>query len=149
MKVIDFSLINDPTIKQLSIDEIHIVKNLNNPHIIKYYNCFNIGEKFYLLMEFINNDLKGYITIHQNTKTQIPEHELWQFFYQCMSGLSYIHQNNLIHRYIKPTNLFLTDDKVIKIGDFRFLAKRKYNQNNQNEFEQLNKWFSKRKSYDR
>jgi len=93
MKVIDFSLINDPTIKQLSIDEIYIVKNLNNPHIIKYYNCFNIGEKFYLLMEFINNDLKGYITIHQNMKTQIPEHELWQFFYQCMSGLSYIHQN--------------------------------------------------------
>ena len=59
-------------------------------------------------------------------------------FYQCMSGLSYIHQNNLIHRNIKPDNLFLTDDKVIKIGDFRFLAKRKYNQNNQNEFDQIN-----------
>ena len=45
-------------------------------------------------------------------------------FYQCMSGLSYIHQNNLIHRNIKPDNLFLTDDKVIKIGNFGIGNKR-------------------------
>ena len=35
-----------------------------------------------------------------------------------MTGLSCIHQKNLIHRDIKPANLFLTDDKTIKIGDF-------------------------------
>jgi len=90
-------------------------------------------------MEYINNgDLKGYITAHQNMKTAVPEEELWQIFYQCMSGLSYIHQNNLIHRDIKPANLFLTDDKVIKIGDFGVSAKRKYNQNYQNNLEQTN-----------
>ena len=139
MKMIDFSLIKDQTEKQLSIDEIQIIKSLNSPHIIKFYDSFNIGERYYILMEYINNgDLKGYITAHQNMKTPVPEKELWQIFYQCMSGLSYIHQNNLIHRDIKPANLFLTDDKVIKIGDFGVSAKRKYNQNYQNNLEQTN-----------
>ena len=105
MKIIDFSLINDPTTKLLYLNEITIVQYLNSPHIIKYYNSFNIGEKFYILMEFINNDLNEYITIHQDMKTPVPEDELWQIVYQCMSGLSYIHQNNLIHRDIKPANL--------------------------------------------
>ena len=137
MKMIDFSLIKDQTEKQLSIDEIQIIKSLNSPHIIKFYDSFNIGERYYILMEYINNgDLKGYITAHQNMKTPVPEKELWQIFYQCMSGLSYIHQNNLIHRDIKPANLFLTDDKVIKIGDFGVSAKRKYNQNYRNNLDQ-------------
>ncbi len=94
MKMIDFSLIKEQTEKQLSIDEIQIIKSLNSPHIIKFYNSFNIGERYYILMEYINNgDLKGYITAQQNLKTSIPEKELWQIFYQCMSGLSYIHKN--------------------------------------------------------
>ena len=42
-----------------------------------------------------------------------------------MSGLYYIHNNNLIHRDIKPANLFLTDEKVVKIGDFGVSAERK------------------------
>ena len=139
MKLIDFSLIKDPTTKLLYLNEITIVQYLNSPHIIKYYNTFNIGEKYYILMEYINKGvLKEYITAHQNMKTPVPEEELWQIFYQCMSGLSYIHQNDIIHRDIKPANLYLTDDKVIKIGDFGVSAKRKYNQNYQNNLEQTN-----------
>ena len=76
MKMIDFSLIKDQTEKQLSIDEIQIIKSLNSPHIIKFYHSFDIGEKFYILLDFIYNDLKEYITIHQDMKFPVPEEEL-------------------------------------------------------------------------
>ena len=129
MKMIDFSLINDEEEKQLSKNEIEIIKSLNSPHIIKYYTSFFVGQKFYILMEYINNgDIKGYITAHQNMGAPIPLSELWELFYQCMSGLCCIHKNNLIHRDIKPANLFLTDDKTVKIGDFGVSASRKKSQ---------------------
>ena len=113
MKMIDFSLIKDQVEIDLSLNEIKILQSLDSPHIIKYYNHFKIGDKLYILMEYINNgDIKGYISAHQNINKPIPEEELWELFYQCMAGLCCIHKNNLIHRDIKPANLFLTNDKI-------------------------------------
>ena len=126
LKMIDFSTIKDPEEKQLCLNEINILTHLNSPHIVKCYNFFYNGNKCYILMEYIDNgDLKGYINAHQNMKTPISENELIQIFYQCMSGLYYIHANNLIHRDIKPANIFLTNDKIFKIGDFGVSAIRK------------------------
>jgi serine/threonine protein kinase len=58
-------------------------------------------------------------------KKPIPEEELWKLLFQCMSGLAYIHSNRIIHRNIKPSNLYLTDKKTIKIGDFGLSANKK------------------------
>ena len=131
MKMIDLSLIKDPTQISLSMNEIKIIQSLDSPHIIKYYNSFQINNRFYIIMEYMNNgDLKGYITAHQSMNNPIPEDELWELFYQCIASLSYIHKNNLIHRDIKPANLFMTDDKAIKIGDFGISASDKKQKQN-------------------
>ena len=127
MKKIDFSLIKQQAERDLSLNEIKIIKSLDSPHIIKYYNSFFEGNSvMYVLMEYMDNgDMKGYIDVHKNMKKPIPEAELWELFYQCLSALQCIHKNNLIHRDIKPANLFMTNDKTIKIGDFGVSATRK------------------------
>ena len=138
MKMIDFSLIKNKQEIELTKNEIDIIKKLKSPHIIRFYNSFEENGKYYILMEYINNgDMKGYIVVHQNMNKQIPEKELWELFYQCMSGLTCIHKMNIIHRDIKPANLFLTDDKTIKIGDFGVSANRNKNQNNKLSKEKL------------
>ena len=119
MKMIDLELMKDPMEIEFTLNEINIIQALNSPHIVKHYANFTINKKMYIIMEYINNgDIKGFITAHQSMNKAVPEEELWEIFYQCMAGLSCIHQKNLIHRDIKPANLFLTDDKTIKIGDF-------------------------------
>jgi NIMA (never in mitosis gene a)-related kinase len=126
MKMIDLGLVNDDQEINLLMNEIKIIQNLNSPHIVKYYNNFKVGNKLYILMEYINNgDIKGYIQANLGMQKAIEEKEIWELLYQSISGLCYIHQNNLIHRDIKPANLFLTDDKTIKIGDFGVSAERK------------------------
>ena len=130
MKKIDFSLIKQQEEKDLSLNEINIIRSLNSPHIIKYYNSFIVGNCLYVLMEYMDNgDIKGYIEVHKNMNKPIPEPELWELFYQCLAALQCIHNNNLIHRDIKPANLFMTNDKTIKIGDFGVSATRKKENN--------------------
>ena len=126
MKMIDLDLVNDQKEIDLLMNEIKIIQGLNSPHIVKYYCHFKIGNKIYILMEYINNgDIKGYIQANSSMSKTISEQEIWELMYQCVSGIYYIHKNNLIHRDIKPANLFLTDDKIVKIGDFGVSAERK------------------------
>ena len=126
LKMIDLALVNDQQEVDLLMNEIKIIQSLDSPHIVKFHYYFYIGKKIYILMEYINNgDIKGYIQANMNMQKTIPEQEIWELMYQCMSGLCYIHKNNLIHRDIKPANLFLTDDKTVKIGDFGVSAERK------------------------
>eukprot|EP01122_Echinamoeba_exundans_P017826 TRINITY_DN9778_c0_g1_i1.p1 TRINITY_DN9778_c0_g1~~TRINITY_DN9778_c0_g1_i1.p1 ORF type:complete len:1557 (+),score=338.20 TRINITY_DN9778_c0_g1_i1:220-4890(+) len=42
----------------------------------------------------------------------------WRIFGQILEGLVYIHQKGIVHRDIKPTNIFLDKDGTVKIGDF-------------------------------
>ena len=129
MKMIDLNLVNDEQEVNLLRNEIKIIQSLNSPHVVKCYNNFQIGNKLYILMEYINNgDIKGYIQANLSMQKAIDEIEIWELLYQSISGLRYIHTNKLIHRDIKPANLFLTDDKTIKIGDFGVSAERKFSQ---------------------
>ena len=77
-------------------------------------------------MKYFNNgDLRNYIDAHKNIKKPISEEEIWKLLYQCISGLAYIHKNHIVHRNIKPSNIYLTDKKAIKIGNFALSVNKK------------------------
>ena len=42
-----------------------------------------------------------------------------KLIHQCLRALDFLHKNNVVHRDIKPDNIFINlDDLVVKIGDF-------------------------------
>ena len=43
--------------------------------------------------------------------------------YQIINGLAEVHKNNIIHRDVKPDNIFLMKDGIVKIGDFSLSRK--------------------------
>ena len=103
------------------ISEIELLKNLKHPNICKYYKSFREKDKLYIIMEYFDNgDLQTYIKVLKNYSKQkeIKKDEIWNIFYQCLSGLDYLHNTGVVHRDLKPQNIFMTKNKIIKIGDF-------------------------------
>ena len=125
MKKIDIDkIINEKKLDRKYFEnETCILQNLKSPHVCKCYNIFQEGNFLFFLMEFMNNsDLNTFYEANKALGKQIPEEQLWNIFYKCISGLKYIHEKGLIHRDIKLENLFLDDDFNIKIGDFNVSA---------------------------
>ena len=63
-------------------------------------------------------DLSYHIKRKKLKKEYFPENLIVHWFLQIVFSLKYIHENKIIHRDIKTSNIFLTSNGTIKIGDF-------------------------------
>ena len=62
-------------------------------------------------------DLGDYLEIERKKGKKLEEEQIWKFFIQICLGIQYLHKNKLLHRDVKPKNVFLTEDLSVKIGD--------------------------------
>ena len=60
----------------------------------------------------------GSIQSFLRSGNRLKEEELREVVSCCLLGLSYLHNRNVMHRDIKPDNLFISESGVIKLGDF-------------------------------
>ena len=133
MKIIDLNNNDKFTANLLDMEkyynnEIELITKLNHQNIVKYYKSFTENNKIYIIMEYFDNgDLQSYIKAlkFDQDKKDKNKGEIWNIFYQCMQGLNYLHSTGVVHRDIKPQNIFMTKNKIIKIGDFGVSAKFK------------------------
>lgn len=126
MKIVDLQKVEKEQgahSKELAYHEVQILQKISHPHIIKYYYNFEKDSFLYIFTEYIRNgDMNDLIEIHRELKKPFKEEELWDIFYQCINSLWHIHKEGVIHRDIKPLNIFIDDNMKIKIGDFGISA---------------------------
>ena len=108
--------------------EIEILTQLKHPHIIKYYETFEDEKYIYLIIEYANNGSLDHL-VYKLKDIKIKNDFVWNLFLQCISGLSYIHSKNIIHRDINPENLLLDNNMILKISDFGVSKKIEKNNN--------------------
>jgi serine/threonine protein kinase/formylglycine-generating enzyme required for sulfatase activity len=117
LKVIPEAVTHDRRAMQNLRQEAQTMIRLNHPNIVRVYDFQEQGAVKYIDMEFIdgkslNERLLDYP--HQ----RMPEEEVKKLALQICEGLDYAHNQNIIHRDIKPQNIMLTKDEQIKITDF-------------------------------
>ena len=96
--------------------EAEIAMSLNHPNVVKVFNFGKIDNYYAMIMEFVDGkNLKE--IIYEREKFQLPF--LIKICYEAGKGLSYIHQNKIVHKDVKPDNILVSNDyKVVKITDF-------------------------------
>lgn len=81
--------------------------------------------KIYVMMYLMDGTLEDILEKRSKSKEmagqeypeRIPELEALNYFYQILKGLKSIHQKEVIHRDLKPDNIFFEEDKLL-LGDF-------------------------------
>lgn len=76
------------------------------------------------LMLYIQMEYCEKKTLWDVIQAGIPLKESWRLFRQLLEGLNHIHKQGMIHRDLKPRNIFLDREGNIKIGDFGLAAVR-------------------------
>ena len=97
------------------LNEIKIMSKLNHPNILKAFEVFEDEINYYIVMERpIKGDLFNYIC----SKGRLSMEESSFIYYQIVNAVDYLHKNKIVHRDMKPENIMLTKDMIVKIGDF-------------------------------
>lgn len=116
------------------IQEIKLLHLINHKNIVRVFNYYVYPEHFsgYILMEFVKGyDVEQYLDKYPENSNEI--------FLQTIEGFSYIESNNILHRDIRPQNLMITEDGIVKIIDFGF-GKQIYDKNDFDKSISLNWW---------
>ncbi|XP_039537221.1 serine/threonine-protein kinase Nek3-like isoform X1 [Pimephales promelas] len=98
-------------------NEINILKNLQHGYIVCYEDSFEESGYFYIVSDYCaGGDLHKKMKTQENTPFE--EEQIIDWFVQICLALQYLHKNSVLHRDIKPQNVFLTEEGYINLGDF-------------------------------
>ncbi len=96
-------------------NEAQAVARLSHPNIVSIYDVAFAEGVHYLIMEYVEGgSLKEYIDQHG----PLPVDETLDIFHQLLSALQHAHENNVIHRDIKPHNILLDVKHNVRVTDF-------------------------------
>lgn len=114
-----------------AVREIKILTRVRDENIVRLFevmNSFDGGEEreaspssssrlgtVNMVFEYGDFDLKG---LMESDKITLTESHCMCIMKQLLSGLHYIHTNNIIHRDIKPSNILVTNEGRVKIADW-------------------------------
>nr|CCC48016.1 putative protein kinase [Trypanosoma vivax Y486] len=107
--------------------EIVVLQQLNYPNIIRYVEFFEEFPHLYIVMEYadggdvythLKNLKKSMWALGSGVSGGLTEEQVISLFVQTTMAVKYMHDRRLLHRDIKSQNVFLTQDHVVKLGDF-------------------------------
>ena len=119
MKKVKMNSLSDKE-KQNALNEVRILASISSPYIIGYKEAFidDTSMTLCIIMECAaGGDVLNKIQQHIKNRTFFSEAEIWATFIQMTKGLKVLHDSKIMHRDLKCANVFLTADKVAKLGD--------------------------------
>jgi polo-like kinase 1 len=119
-KIIAKSSLGKSREKQKLINEIKIHKALHHNNIVHFEHYFEDNDNVFLLLELCSNKSLNELLKRRKVLTEL---EVQVYVLQIIKALKYLHNHRIIHRDLKLSNLFLSENMELKIGDFGLATK--------------------------
>ena len=128
MKILSKSkIIGKKSVKSV-MNERAILEKVRSQFIVNIILAFQDKENLYIVTDFISG---GDLRFNIHSKKLFTEIETRFIIASILTGLEFLHQNNIIHRDIKPENIVLDEFGYARITDFGIA--REYHSDNHNE----------------
>ncbi|MEP7292604.1 MAG: protein kinase [Chloroflexota bacterium] len=115
VKILRPSLTNDPAFLARFRNEARSVANLAHPNIVTVHDVGSDGPTHYIVMEFVEGtDLKRII----KAEGALSIDRAINLAIQICGGIGFAHRAGLVHADVKPQNILVTKDDVVKVTDF-------------------------------
>lgn len=96
--------------------EARRLRGLDNPHIVKVYDLFEENCTAYYVMDYVDGE--NLSTRLARTNTPLSEKTVLNYLNQILDGLQAIHNAGMLHLDIKPANIMVDNNDVVKLIDF-------------------------------
>lgn len=97
-------------------------RELDHPNIAKEYLVGMVDSTHYSVVEFVEGR-----TLDKIALSDLTSELMIRMTEQILDAIDYLHNNEILHRDIKPTNIILSDENIIKILDFGIAKEFNYN----------------------
>lgn len=114
MKILAPDLAGRQDVTDRFLREIKVLATLEHPNIATLRTALKVNDQFVMIMEYV----EGTTLSARLGKGPIPVPDVLDYVDQALAGLSYAHQKQVIHRDVKPGNMMLTPNGVVKVMDF-------------------------------
>lgn len=106
-------------VKRTMKREVALLRRLQHPHVVQLIEHFSVGEKVFIVMEFVPMNLLEVLEDRAN-KGGLRKDVVRRVIFQVLSAIAFIHKQGVVYRDIKPENVLITEQGDVKLCDFGF-----------------------------
>ncbi|KAH7972875.1 hypothetical protein HPB52_018256 [Rhipicephalus sanguineus] len=101
------------------IEEEHALasEQLKHPNLVNLIEVFRRKRKLHLVFEYCEHTVLDFLDKHPKG---VPDALTKRMIFQTLQAINFCHSHNCIHRDVKPENILLTKDGIVKLCDFGF-----------------------------
>ena len=95
--------------KKRTVTELDTMEKLQHPHLVQVFDAYASSDQLIIVMEFCDlEDLGELIEQRSQSGFGFSEDEIMRYFVQICFALQYLHDKNIMHRDVKPDNIFIS-----------------------------------------
>jgi len=121
LRVVDLEHTNagrDDGVPTSFLREAALLSKLRHPNIIRHFGSEILGKRAGICTEFVHENFAQWYKRLEDKGRNEKLVDIRVKFRQLLTGLSHVHHQGVMHRNLKPDNIFLDAQGTVKLGDF-------------------------------
>src|ERR1700680_2332675 len=108
------SAATDPIALKRFLQEAQVMARTSHPNLVQVHDLELSAEANYIVLEFVRGkSLRDWLN-----RGPIPPPQVFAVMHGVLQALDYAHKHAIVHRDMKPENVLLSDDGMVKVADF-------------------------------